>query len=242
MEAGNEVGRRAACGRRAGLSSSRMRLARRVIRLSSICSHDKLKVRRPLEPPIVWQLCAAQLLERGQLQCLRHTIHDRTRSVAVVHAGFNVSLSEGPMAELLESKGLVNSLHGGPLMVLLAQDIDMITMPDEIFIFSGASFDEVRRSHCHEVSRMLLPACDHPCLAFSRSLVPSCCRAAPDTALCPSPDALRLTLPYRLTRLYHLHGRPDDGRRARGATRPCRAATLFHAHGCAWAIDLELHS
>jgi hypothetical protein len=168
--------------------------------------------------------------------------NDRTRSGAVVHAGFDVSLSEDPMTELFECKGLVNSLHSGPLMVLLAQDIDMITMPDEILIFSRASFDEVRRSHCHEVSSMLSPACDHPCLQISRSLVPSCCRAAPDTALCPSPDALRLTLPYRLTRLYHLHGRPDDGRRARGATRPRRAATLLHAHGCTWAIELELHS
>jgi len=135
-----------------------MRLAWRVIELSSTYSRDDLKVRRPLEPPIVWQLCAVQRLKRGQPRCLRHTNHDLTRSGAVVHAGFNVSLSEGPMTELFEWKGLVNSLHGGPLIVLLAQDIDMVTMSDEVFTFSHASFDEVCRSHCHEVSRMLSPA------------------------------------------------------------------------------------
>jgi hypothetical protein len=131
-----------------------------------------------------------------------------------------VSLSEDPMAELLECKGIVHSLHGGPLIVLLAQHIDLVTMPNELFIFYLATFDEVRRSYRPDAYRMLSPACGHPCLPFSRSLVPSRCRAAPDAALCPSPDALRLTLPRRLARLYHLYGRPDDGRRARGAARP----------------------
>jgi hypothetical protein len=124
------------------------------------------------------------------------------------------------MAELLECKGIIHSLHGGPLIVLLAQHIDLVTMPNELFIFYLATFDEVRRSYRPDAYRMLSPACGHPCLPFSRSLVPSCCRAAPDAALCPSPDALRLTLPRRLARLYHLHGRPDDGRRARGAALP----------------------
>jgi hypothetical protein len=108
-----------------------------------------------------------------------------------------MSLSAGRCSTPSTPGRLVYSLLGDHLTMETSIDIKMATMPDEYDFFSHASFDEVRCSHRPDASRMLSPACGHPCLPLSRSLVPSRCCVAPDTALCPSADALRLTLPYR---------------------------------------------
>ena len=82
------------------------------------------------------------------------------------------------------------------------------------------------------------PADDLSSLSISGSLATSSCRAAHFAALCPSLNALRLTLPRRLARIYHHSRRPGDVYRARGAARPLRAARLSHAHGRAWGAAL----
>ena len=82
------------------------------------------------------------------------------------------------------------------------------------------------------------PADDLSCLSISGSLATPSCRAAHFAALCPSLNALRLTLPRRLARMYHHNRRPGDVHRARGAARPLRAARLSHAHGHAWGAAL----
>jgi hypothetical protein len=68
------------------------------------------------------------------------------------------------MAELLECKGIVHSLHGGPLIVLLAQHIDLVTMPNELFIFYLATFDET----CAAATVLTPIACSRP-LAATRA-------------------------------------------------------------------------
>ena len=82
------------------------------------------------------------------------------------------------------------------------------------------------------------PADDLSSLSISGSLATSSCCAAHFAALCPSLNALRLTLPRRLARIYHHSRRPGDVYRARGAARPLRAARLSHAHGRAWGAAL----
>ena len=54
--------------------------------------------------------------------CDTHPIH-MTRCDSVVHAAFGMSLTDDLLAEEIQCNGLVHSLHSGPLIVLLVQDI-----------------------------------------------------------------------------------------------------------------------
>jgi hypothetical protein len=46
-----------------------------------------------------------------------------TRCDSVMHAAFGMSLTDDLLAKKIQCNGLVNSLHSGPLIVLLVQDI-----------------------------------------------------------------------------------------------------------------------
>jgi hypothetical protein len=55
--------------------------------------------------------------------CDTRPIHT-TRCDSIVHAAFGRTLTDDLLAEEIQCNGLVNSLHSGPLTVLLVQDIE----------------------------------------------------------------------------------------------------------------------
>ena len=86
------------------------------------------------------------------------------------------------MAELAELNGLVHSLHGGPLIGLLAQHVEVGTMSDEIGFFSHGIFDEVRGSPCTASPRLACASWLLLYLPFSDPSAASCPAAIPDQA------------------------------------------------------------
>ena len=105
---------------------------------------------------------------RSSIICADHgacdTHHtDLPRSGTVVHAGFDVTLSDDRVAEEYLRSLILYSLHSGPPKVLLAHHIKVDTMQDEMYFFSNAFFDWVRSDHRPDRSRIPYPPCGRPC-------------------------------------------------------------------------------